>query len=72
VNRIRLSRTKIFPFVLRHPVRSTATALFLAAPAYAQQGGDPWDNAVNVNEMLPLNPLRLTITYFRGDQAFRE
>ena len=48
MNRIRLSRTKIFPFVLRHPIRCTAAALFLAAPAYAQQGGDPWDNAVNV------------------------
>jgi len=48
VNRIRLSRTKIFPFVLRHPIRYTAAALFLAAPAYAQQGGDPWYNAVNV------------------------
>jgi len=37
----------IFPFVLRHPIRCTATALILAAPAYAQQS-DPWDNAVNV------------------------
>ena len=48
MNRIRLSRTKICPFVLRHPIRCTATALILAAPAYAQAGGDPWDNAVNV------------------------
>jgi type IV secretory pathway VirB2 component (pilin) len=47
VNRIRLSRAKILPFVLRHPIRCTATALFLAGSAYAQQS-DPWDNAVNV------------------------
>jgi type IV secretory pathway VirB2 component (pilin) len=48
VNRIRLSPTKLFPFVLRHPIRCTATALFMVAPAYAQANGDPWDNAVNV------------------------
>jgi type IV secretory pathway VirB2 component (pilin) len=47
VNRIRLSRTKIVPFVLRHPIRCTTTAFCLVASAYAQ-GGDPWDNAVNV------------------------
>ena len=48
MNRIRLSRAMIFPFVLRHPIRCTATALILAASAYAQAGSDPWDNAVNV------------------------
>ena len=47
MNRIRLSRTKIVTFVLRQPIRCTAAALFLVAPAYAQQS-DPWDNAVNV------------------------
>ena len=46
MNRIRLSRAKIFPFVLRHPIR--CTALFLVVPAYAQAGGSPWENAVNV------------------------
>ena len=47
MNRIRLSRTKIVPFVLRHPIRCTAAALFLTAPAYAQGGASPWENAVN-------------------------
>ena len=47
MKRIRLSRTKIFLFVLRHPIRCTATALILAAPAYAQAGTSPWENAVN-------------------------
>jgi len=47
VNRIRPSRAKIFPFVLRHPIRCTTTAFCLVASAYAQ-GSDPWDNAVNV------------------------
>ena len=40
MNRIRLSRTKIVPFVLRHPIRCTTTALWPRRPAYAQ-GGDP-------------------------------
>jgi type IV secretion system protein TrbC len=48
VNRIRLSRAKIFPFVLRHPILCTAAALVMVTPTYALQGGDPWDNAVNV------------------------
>jgi type IV secretory pathway VirB2 component (pilin) len=48
VNKIRLSAPKILPPKLRRPLLRVGTALLLAAPAYAQAGGDPWDNAVNV------------------------
>ncbi len=48
MNRIRLSQAKIVPFILRYPILCAAATLVMVAPAYAQQGGDPWDNAVNV------------------------
>jgi type IV secretion system protein TrbC len=49
VNKIRLSVRKYPSQRLRRPLVRVGTALILAAPAYAQQGGnDPWDNAVNV------------------------
>ena len=48
MNRIRLSLPKMFSIVSHRKVLRVAAALFLAAPAYAQQGSDPWDNAVNV------------------------
>ncbi len=47
MNRIRMPRTKIFPVVLRHPIRCATAALFLAVPAHAQGGASPWENAVN-------------------------
>ena len=47
MNKIRLSFRKRPPQKLRRPLLRVAT-LILAAPAYAQAGGDPWDNAVNV------------------------
>ncbi len=33
---------------LRSPLATVAFALFFAAPAVAQQGASPWENAVNV------------------------
>ena len=49
MNKIRLSARKYLPQRLRRPLVRVGTALILATPAYAQQGGnDPWDNAVNV------------------------
>jgi type IV secretory pathway VirB2 component (pilin) len=48
VNRIRLPLPKMSSIVSHRQVLRVATALLLVAPAYAQQGGDPWDNAVNV------------------------
>jgi len=48
VNKIRVSVRKFFPQKLRRPLVSIGAALVLAAPAYAQGGNDPWDNAVNV------------------------
>ena len=49
MNKIRVSAGKYFPQKLRRPLVRVVAALALAAPAYAQQGGnDPWDNAVNV------------------------
>src|SRR5580700_5723554 len=47
VNRIRLSRAKIFPFALRHSILCPTVALVMVAPAYAQAGASPWENAVN-------------------------
>jgi type IV secretory pathway VirB2 component (pilin) len=35
-------------FSLRAPVTAICLLLFLAAPAFAQQGNSPWENAVNV------------------------
>jgi type IV secretory pathway VirB2 component (pilin) len=49
VNKIRVSARKFLPQKLRRPLLRIGAAVVLAAPAYAQQGGnDPWDNAVNV------------------------
>lgn len=48
MNKIRLSAPKILPQKLRRPLLRICTAFLLVAPAYAQAGGDPWDNAVNV------------------------
>ena len=49
MNKIRLSAPpKILPQKPRRPLLCVGTAVLLAAPAYAQAGGDPWDNAVNV------------------------
>lgn len=48
MNRIRLSRLKhLSPAPQRRPLVSPFL-LFFARSAFAQQGGDPWDNAVNV------------------------
>jgi len=47
VNRIRLPLSNSLIVSHRNALR-VATALLLVAPAHAQQGGDPWDNAVNV------------------------
>jgi len=33
---------------LRSPLATVIFALFFAAPAFAQQGASPWENAVNV------------------------
>ncbi len=33
---------------LRSPVVAICLVLFLAAPAFGQQGNSPWENAVNV------------------------
>jgi type IV secretory pathway VirB2 component (pilin) len=35
-------------FWLRSPVVAICLVLFLAAPAFGQQGNSPWENAVNV------------------------
>jgi type IV secretion system protein TrbC len=48
VNKIRPSTPNILPQKLRRPLLRLGTALLLAAPAYAQAGGSPWENAVNV------------------------
>ena len=49
MNRIRLPLRNMSSSVLsRIPLRVSAALLLLGAPAYAQQGSDPWDNAVNV------------------------
>ncbi len=48
MNRIRLPRPNMSSSVPHRQVLGVAAALLLTAPAYAQQGGDPWDNAVNV------------------------
>ena len=48
MNKIRLSASNFRPQKLRRPLLGIGTAFLLVAPAYAQQNGDPWDNAVNV------------------------
>ena len=48
MNRIRLSAPNLLPQKLRRPLLRVSTALLLGAPAYAQAGGSPWENAVNV------------------------
>jgi len=48
VKKTRLLASKIIPPKLRHLLFRICTACLLVAPAYAQQNGDPWDNAVNV------------------------
>jgi len=48
VNKIRPSAHNCLPLKLRRPLVRVGTALVLVAPAYAQTGTDPWDNAVTV------------------------
>ena len=48
MKKIRPLASKIIPPKLRHTLFRICTAFLLVAPAYAQQNGDPWDNAVNV------------------------
>jgi type IV secretory pathway VirB2 component (pilin) len=45
-------RWNVVPCLLRRTraVLASAVALFLAAPAFAQAGNSPWENAVNVLE----------------------
>jgi type IV secretory pathway VirB2 component (pilin) len=44
----RVLRKYLEIFSLRAPVTAICLVLFLAAPAFAQQGNSPWENAVNV------------------------
>jgi type IV secretory pathway VirB2 component (pilin) len=44
----RVLRTCLANGSLRSPVVAICLVLFLAAPAFAQQGNSPWENAVNV------------------------
>ena len=48
MNRIRVPWPKVFSHVPQGRIIAAAAGLLLTAPAYAQGGGDPWDNAVNV------------------------
>ena len=48
MNKIRPSASTFLPPKLRRSLFPVGTALLLAAPAYAQTGTDPWDNAVTV------------------------
>jgi type IV secretion system protein TrbC len=43
----RILRKRLASFLLRPPLAVFVT-LLLAAPAFAQQGNSPWENAVNV------------------------
>jgi len=47
VKKIRLSASEVFPPKLRSHLLPFGAALVLAAPAYAQAGASPWENAVN-------------------------
>lgn len=44
----RVLRNCLAEFSLRSPLVAVGLVLFLAAPAFAQQGNSPWENAVNV------------------------
>jgi type IV secretion system protein TrbC len=44
----RVLRSCFAKFPLRSPVVALSLLLLLAAPAFAQQGNSPWENAVNV------------------------
>jgi type IV secretory pathway VirB2 component (pilin) len=44
----RVLRNCLASFSLRSPVVAIGLVLVLAAPAFAQQGNSPWENAVNV------------------------
>ncbi len=48
MNRIRVPLPKLSSIVSHRNALRVAVALFFIAPAYALQGSDPWDNAVNV------------------------
>ncbi len=47
MKKIGLFASKVFPPKLRSHLLRIGTTLVLAAPAYAQAGGSPWENAVN-------------------------
>jgi len=44
----RVLRKHLTNFSLRPPVVAICLVFLLAAPAFAQQGNSPWENAVNV------------------------
>ena len=44
----RALRKYLATYSLRAPLVAIGLVLFLAAPAFAQQGNSPWENAVNV------------------------
>ncbi len=48
MNRIRVPWPKHFLNAPPRRLVAAAAGLLLAAPAFAQSGSDPWDNAVNV------------------------
>lgn len=57
MNKGRVSASKIIPHKLRPLLFRICTACLLVSRAYAQQNGDPWDNAVKVLQTAFTGPI---------------